>query len=585
MESKSLREPIVCVLGHVDHGKTTLLDAIRGTNVAGAEEGGITQRIGATEIPKTIIEKFSKDVLGTVSVSIPGLLFIDTPGHVAFANMRGRGGALADIALLVVDINEGFMPQTVESINILKKFKTPFIVVANKIDRIPMFVNCPGKSFRDCFKMQREEWVVEFEKRLYNLVSKLYEFGFSSERYDRIKDFKKNLVIVPASAKESVGLQDIIVMLTGLAQRFLESEISLKVSDQGVGTVLEVKREDSMGLTVDTILYQGKLRKGDVVALNTKSGPSTTRVKGLYVAVGRGGKSLQEKKEINAAAAIRILLANKIDVIPGTPIYSVRSGDDIDEIFNEIQKATQPDIDISENGIIVKADSLGSLEAISYELSLENIKVRQADIGDISKRDIISAETLNDPTERLIVGFNVEVLPEAKDTLASSDVDVITDRIIYNLVEKTKEWIESKRRALLEEKKREIPIPSKVMIMPEYIFRTTKPVIVGLKVISGRLKVGDRLIKSDGRFGGTIKSLRDGDVSKQFFDAPGEVAAAIEGVTLNRQISPGEFLYVDIPESAVPSIRNSDMGPEIMETLDEIIRIKRKENIFWGTGV
>ena len=583
MSEKELRQPIVCVLGHVDHGKTSILDSIRGTALAKSEKGGITQRIGATEISREILEKYAGSILGRTKIRIPGLLFIDTPGHVAFANMRARGGALADIAVLVVDINEGLMPQTIESINILKKYKTPFIVAANKIDLIPMFSPSKSASFRDCLKNQREEWVSEFDKRFYELVGKLYELGFSGERYDRISDFSKTLTIVPTSAKNSIGIQDLLVMIAGLAQRFLESEISLRDTGPGAGTIIEVKKEESLGIILDTVLYQGTIKRSDSIVLNTRNGTAETRIKALLVNSKRNRKALDERMFVRSASAVRILIADKLDVIPGSPIYVFRDEKERQKAFKEMEKEKSPNVQLHPTGIHVKADALGSLEAVAYELSQKNINIRYAAIGDISRRDLVSASTVNDPMDRLVVGFNVSVLPDAKDLLESGEVDVITGDVIYGIVDECVKRLEQKKLELLEEKKHQMPVPSKLIIMPEYIFRSTKPVIVGIKVLAGRVKVGDKLLKTDGRYGGTVKSLRDGEVSKKFCDAPGEIAAAIDGVTLNRQIFPGETLYVDIPQEVVKVVRESDMGDDIKDVLEDIIKIKRKEDAFWGT--
>lgn len=582
MDNKSLRQPIVCVLGHVDHGKTTILDAIRGTYVARREAGGITQRIGATNVDVRSIEKDLKLLLGGKSLKIPGLLFIDTPGHVAFANMRARGGALADIAILVVDINEGLKPQTVESINILKKFKTPFIIVANKIDLIPLVREVKDTTFKEFQKKQREEYNEEFDKRLYNLVNTMYSYGLQCERYDRVTDFTKTIAIVPTSGKMRVGIQDTLMMLAGLAQRFLEKDITFSETE-GRGTIIEVKREESLGTTLDTVLYQGNLRKSDNIAINTTEGPKVTRIKAMLVNPGTRGSSLQEKTSISAASGVRILITDRFDVIPGSPLLVV--GEDPTDAFNEILKESQPDIELSPNGVTIKAEALGSLEALSYELKQRDIPIRLAQIGDITKRDIIDVATLNDPMDRIILGFNVNLFQDAKEESMSTDVGVMVGNVIYSLIEDTEKWLKDKKRDMEEARKSKMPIPSKITIIPEYIFRTTKPVIVGVRVHSGEIKVGDRLIKADGRSAGTIKSIREEEVNKRSASAPAEVAISIEGVTLNRHIFPEEALYVDIPEGVVKTLREHEMDPGTMETLEEIIKIKRKENIFWGTKV
>jgi translation initiation factor 5B len=580
-KNKGFRQPIVCVLGHVDHGKTTLLDAIRGTSIAKGEAGGITQRIGATDIDAARIERIAKDLLKGSKLKIPGLLFIDTPGHVAFANMRSRGGALADIAILVVDINDGIMPQTAESINILKKFKTPFIVAANKIDLIDLYRSSKSKLVLEALKEQREEYLDALDKKLYNLVSSLFSYGFSSDRYDRISDFSKTLAIVPLSAKSGLGIPDLLMVISGLAQKFLENDISVKGNESGLGTIIEVKIESSLGTTLDTILYQGKIKRGDTIALDTKNGPKTTKVKALFVNSGRTMKDLKERERINAAAGIRILISDKYEVIPGSPLMVIK--DDPSEAFKYIIDQSKPNVKLSEDGVTVRADALGSLEAISYELAQNGIHIRNASIGDITRRDITDISTINNPLDRVIVGFNVSILPEARNSSMSTDIAIINGNVIYSLVDECKKWIQSKAHELEEIRKDSMPIPSKITIMPEYIFRSTKPVIVGVRVHSGRIKVGDSLIKSDGRYGGVIKSIREGEISKKFAEAGTEVAVAIDGVTLNRQILPGETLFVDINENVVRNLRQNSLDPETMKTLDEIIRIKRKDNIFWGT--
>lgn len=580
MDNRHYRQPIVCVLGHVDHGKTSILDAIRGTIIAKKEVGGITQRIGATDIALSDIEKRANIPEGKSKLKIPGLLFIDTPGHVAFSNMRARGGALADMAILVVDINEGFKPQTIESINILKKFKTPFVVAANKIDLIPLFTQTKDRNFQQILKSQREEYKEELEKRLYNLVNKFYEYGLTTERYDRISDFAKTVAIVPMSAKLNIGTSDILMVIAGLAQRYLEDNIVVK-DVEGRGTIIELKKEESLGMTLDTVLYQGTLNKGDSIAINTREGPAVTKIKAMLVNPRGRAKKVVEKDSVTSASGVRILISDKLDVVSGSPLIVVR--DDPEFAFEEITKESQVNIPLGEHGITVKADALGSLEAVAYELAEKGIEIRSAEVGDISKRDITDVATLNDPLDRMIIGFNVALTQEAQEATMASDVGARVGDVIYSLVEDTENWLKARKEELDEGRKKRMAVPSKISIIPDYIFRAAKPVIVGVKVYSGRIKVGDRLIKSDGRYGGTIKSIRDGDVSKQHMDAPAEVAVSIDGVTLHRQISPEEPLYVDIPESVVKELREEKMDEETMLTLEEIIKIKRKENMFWGT--
>ncbi len=579
-EGRELRQPIVCVLGHVDHGKTTLLDSIRGTSFAKKEEGGITQRIGATEIDITRIKKIAQQTGSKSIFTIPGLLFVDTPGHVAFSNMRSRGGALADIAILVIDINEGIKPQTEESINILKKFKTPFIIAANKVDLIDFAIPVKDSSFKTFLAAQREEFKNILDEKIYKVVNSLYSFGFPSERYDRITDFSKTVAIIPVSAKNKTGIQDILLILAGLAQKFLEESISRK-DGAARATIMEVKKEESLGNILDSILYQGELRKGALVALNTREGPTKTKIKALFLNQRTNSSKIVEVDKVKSASGVRILISDKLNVIPGSPLIEIEN--DEREAYEEILKETAVSIDLSEHGVTLRADTLGSLEAIAYELSEKGIKIRNAQIGLISRRDVIDVATLQEPLDRIILGFNVDILPEAKDVLLNQDVGVINGGIIYSLVQQCEEWINNRKKEIEEERKKGMSVPSRFKIIPEYIFRANKPVIVGVKIEGGRIKVGDNLIREDGRYAGTIKSIREGELSKKFAEAPSEVAVAIEGVTLNRQIFPDEPIFTDISEETVKVLRLRPMDEATMKALEEIIKIKRKENKFWGT--
>src|SRR5256886_7368151 len=276
----SMRQAIVSVLGHVDDGKTPLLDRIRGTGVAGREAGGITQHIGATEVPLAAILKMCGDLVKGRSFRIHGLLFINTPGHVAFATLRARGGALADLAVLVIDVSEGFRPQTIESLNILKRYKTSFVVASNKIDLVPGWRKLEGQPFVVSYRYQALAVRDELDKRMYELIGRLFEHGFSAERYDRVADFTTNIAVVPVSAKFGDGVSDLVLTLIGLAQRFLESHLAA-TEGPAVGTILEVKEGKGLGTTVDPILYQSSLSKGDTIVFGPTGKPGTTKVKAL----------------------------------------------------------------------------------------------------------------------------------------------------------------------------------------------------------------------------------------------------------------------------------------------------------------
>ena len=281
---KKTRSPIIATVGHVDHGKTTLLDAVRGTAVVKAEAGAITQHISSSYIPIEIFKKICGKLLDSLKIEIemPGLLFIDTPGHEAFTTLRKRGGAIADLAILVIDINEGFRPQTDESLDFLKQFRTPFVVAATKIDKIPGWIPRSGACFLESFKEQGQRAQDELERKIYMTAGQLGERGFQAERFDRVKDFAKQVSIVPLSGITGEGIPDLLVVLAGIAQRYLKGRLEV-TPGEGKGAVLEVKEFRGMGTTIDVILYDGEIKRGDylIIGGSTSGDVITTRVKAL----------------------------------------------------------------------------------------------------------------------------------------------------------------------------------------------------------------------------------------------------------------------------------------------------------------
>ncbi len=581
-----IRQPIVSVLGHVDHGKTTFLDRIRGTGVVKREAGGITQHIGATEVPIDVIYKVCGPLIGKRKFTVPGLLFIDTPGHHSFITLRSRGGSLADIAILVIDINEGLMPQGIESINILKKNRTPFIILANKIDRIDGW-RSQDRPFAVSVREQSPKAQQNLDEKIYKLIENLYSYGIPSERYDRISDFTKNVAIVPASAKTGEGIADALLMVVGLAQRFLEQNLRTE-EGPGEGTILEIKEEKGLGTTIDTIVYSGVMKRGEKVAVWSKTGVTVTKIKAILKPkaldeIRDPRENFDRVNEVSAAAGVKIVLQDKVEgLLAGTTIRAIEPGDE-ERIKEEMREQYEISIETDENGVIIKADALGSLEALAFELKGIGIPIKRAEVGPISRRDIVDAATINDPLRRVILGFNVDLLPAAKEELANQeDLTIFVDKVVYKIVEDYEDWLDKKKEELENQSREEITYPGSIRILPDYIFRVSKPAIVGVRVLAGRIKPEQRLLKEDGRVVGRIKSIWEGDESLKEARAGQEVAVAIEGVTVGRQINPDEILYINLTEGDVRALKKVKLNYDEQEVLDKVIQIKRKEDGFWG---
>ncbi|MCK4247436.1 MAG: translation initiation factor IF-2, partial [Methanomicrobia archaeon] len=448
------RQPIISVLGHVDHGKTTFLDNIRGSTVAAREAGGITQHIGATEVPLEVITEICGDLLKGTALKIPGVLFIDTPGHEAFTTLRSRGGSLADLAILVIDINEGIQPQTLESIEILKSFKVPFIIAANKIDLAGKFrINKKKKryTFLEAFNDQNEAMKEIIENKIWELVGELYKYGFQADRFDRVKDFRKQISIVPCSAKYGIGIPEIMMLIAGLSQRFLEKRLSINVEGLARGNVLEVKEEIGLGTTIDVIMYDGTMSVKDRIVLGGKKGVITTTIRSLLKPkpldeIRDPRFRFEHVKTVSAAAGIKVAASDLDDALAGSPIYT--SDENLNETINRVKKEIgKVKVSTERTGIIVKADTLGSLEALVKMFNSKGFAIRKGDVGDVNKTDVTEAISVKkkDMYKGVIVAFNVDVLKEAEEVAQSKKINIFKNDIIYKIIEDYELWLEEKK--------------------------------------------------------------------------------------------------------------------------------------------
>ncbi len=582
----AVRHPIVSVLGHVDHGKSTILDRIRGTKVVAREAGGITQHIGATDVPIETIYALCGPLIGERKFSVPGLLFIDTPGHYSFVTLRTRGGALADLAVLVIDINEGLKPQTIESINILKKLKTPFVIAANKIDLIPGWRHEGNRTFNEAFTAQDPRVAAELEEKIYNLSGKLFDKGgFSADRFDKIADFTKTVAMVPISGKFGEGLPDLLLILVGLAQRFLEEELRSE-EGPGEGTVLEVKEVKGIGTVVDAIIYKGTIRVADQIVVSSVTGePIVTKVKGLQRPrpldeIRDPTQRFDRVKEVSAAAGIRIIAQNVETALAGGTLRVVHG--DLEQLKEEIKSESQIKAELADEGIIVRGDAIGSLEAFAFEAKESELLIRKIDIGNVTRKDVVEASHFENPLHRVIFAFNVKVNDDARAEAVTLGIKIFENDVMYRLLEDYETWCGEKTKEIEIEKRLEIVFPGKIMIMRDHVFRVSKPAIVGVRVLAGRIRSGQGLITLDGRSVGKIKSIRTGEEPVKEAVAGKEVAIAIDDATVGRQIDVEDVLLVDIPESHVTELAKYDLKQDELDTLEQLRQIKRKEKPFWG---
>jgi len=567
-----LRSPILVALGHVDHGKTTLLDTIRGSAIAKTEPGLITQYISASYIPNNTLRERAGPLLDQMKVKldIPGLLWMDSPGHEAFTTLRKRGGAIADFAVLVVDINEGFQPQTKESLQFLKQFQTPFVVALTKIDRLIGWNPQDGASFLKSFENQSTRTQEAFEEKFYRVVGELGAGGFPSERFDRIEDYTKQIAIVPVSGKTGEGVPDLIVVIAGIAQRFLKPKLGLK-KGEGKGTVLEVKEFPGLGCTIDVIVYDGEVHRGDFLIVGGKE-VVKSRVKALLkpaplkeLRMEKGFKPIQS---VVAAAGVKISGPGLEQVIPGSPLRAVRTEKEVPQAMEEVREEVEEvEFESSTEGILLRADTLGSLEALIKMLD-GIVPIKNAHVGKISRGDVMEAKTLKKP---IIFAFGVKIAPETEKLAKDNNVEIFASDIIYRMIDSYQEWEakakEREEQALFDR----LPRPAELRALPGFVFRQKSPAVFGIEVLRGTLKKGVKLMDRKGKSLGEVKELQDQGKSKEQAERGDKVAISMPDVVVGKHVREGDELRVRLGNRDIEGLEKirHKLSLEEQDLLDE----------------
>jgi translation initiation factor 5B len=590
-----IRQPIVCVLGHVDTGKTLLLDQIRKTSVQAREAGGITQHIGASFFPVETLRQLIGPLLSSLKgdIEIPGLLIVDTPGHEAFTNLRRRGGSVADIAILVVDMLKGFEAQTYECIDILKARKTPFIVAVNKIDRVPGWQAQPSKPFLKSYATQDSYVRENLDNRLYEIMGLFSRSGFRTDRFDHVKDFTSTIALVPTSAKTGEGVAELMMVLVGLTQQYLKKRLQT-TEGPAKGSVLEVKEEPGLGLTLNTIIYDGTLQKDDLVVVGGREKPIMTHIRAILVP-----KPLDEIRDprdrfssvdcVFAAAGVKIVASGLEGALAGAPLYGVAPGESPEKyakiVTEEIQKIR---IVTETEGVVLKADTLGSLEAIAEILRQNKVQIRIADVGDVSKRDVIEAAVVKsrEPLAGVILSFGVKILPDAEEEAAASDVKIFKEPIIYNLIDNYLEWLRLKRESRIEQEFEKLIKPGKVLVMAGFVFRRAKPAIFGVEILGGQLKPRSALIRADGGEDiGEVQQIQDKGKALSEAKKGMQVAVSMDKPIVGRHVFEKDILYVKVPEPDAKVLMSTyleKLSEDEQEVLREYAEVMRKKVPFWG---
>ncbi len=590
-----IRQPIVSVLGHVDSGKTSLLDKVRGTGVQGREAGGITQHIGASFLPVEIIQKICGPLyekLSKVEHKIPGILVIDTPGHEIFTNLRSRGGSAADIAILVVDVNRGFQPQTNESLKILESRKVPFVVALNKTDMVSGWKDTETQFISSAIEKQNPEVQTFLDEKIYDVVTALSVLGYQSEAFYRINDYKKEIAIVPVSAKTGIGMPELFAVLVGLTQQYLKDKLAQEEKSNR-GIILEVNDEVGLGPTANVILIDGQMKKDDSIIVAKRDSVVVTKPKALLLP-----KALDEMRDprdkfkpvdnIQAAAGVKIASPDLEGVLPGSTLYATSNNSDVENFKKSIQDEMQSVfINTETNGVILKCDAIGSLEALTEMLRRKQIPISKADIGPVTRRDVLEAMALkeNDRHLGVILAFNVKVLQDAETEAEDNHIRIFTDKIIYSLIDTYTQWAEDDKADEENSILAELTPISKFTFLKGFVFRNNNPAVFGIRVDIGNLRQKVPFMNKDGKKIGVIHQLQQDGKTVTSVKVGQEVACSVQNITIGRQIAEEDVFYTLPSSSDAKKLLNrfaQKLSSEERNTLNEIVEIQRKRDPAYG---
>jgi len=529
-EGEHLRSPICVIMGHVDTGKTKLLDKIRRSNIQEGEAGGITQQIGATYFPKETLRRLTTFFADKFKLEylLPGLLIIDTPGHESFSNLRSRGSSLCDIAILVVDIMHGIEKQTRESIGLLRAKKTPFVVALNKVDRISDWKANPGAAFVDSIRKQSQHCKDQFKKNLASALTQFQEEGLNAKPYYEMK-FGDNvrvseIPVIPTSAITGEGIPDLLAIVHLLTQTKMQKKLTSKNELQC--TVLEVKVEQGIGTTLDVILVNGVLRVNDTIVVAGLNGPISTHIRALLTPEPM--KELRVKSQwvhhevIYAAMGCKIAAPGLEGAIAGSELFVASNPDEVEELKSKVVADVESilgKVDKTQDGLLVQASTLGSLEALLSFLESKEIPVCSVGIGPLYRRDLLPIQQIaqRNPKFAVALAFNVEISQEAQRYAQENDIKIFNAEIIYHLTDMYDSYLKDLKAKMKEAARASAIFPVSIQYLENQLIHRSKPVIIGVRVLEGTLRKGTPIttVGDHPRFIGTVDSIQ---VNKQSID-------------------------------------------------------------------
>ncbi|HSE99267.1 MAG TPA: translation initiation factor IF-2 [Nitrososphaeraceae archaeon] len=442
-------------------------------------------------------------------------------------------------------------------------------------------------------KSQDSHILTLLDEKIYTVVGSLSRMGFNSEAFWRIKEFDKELAIVPISAVSGVGIPELMTVLVGLAQQYMKKRLE-RHDDYIRGIVLEIKEEQGLGPSANMILIDGTIKQGDMIMAAKRDEIIVTKVKALLLP-----KPLDEMRdprdkfrsvnEVISAAGLKIVSPDLEGVLAGTPLYVVKNKEEENKIRHLIESEIKDTFINNTNslGVILRCDTVGSLEAIIDMLKKENIPIQTADIGNITRRDVLASSAVKEKDRYLgaILGFNVKVLDDAKRESAEREVQIFNEKIIYNLVRNYTDWVQYQKEHADSIIFNEIPPICKIQFLKGFVFRRNDPAVFGAEILVGKLRQKIHIINENGAKVGIIHQIQDKGKNIEEATKGMQVAISIRGPTIGRQINEGDIFYTDLNSRQAKLLIERfqhRLDEEEKKIFDFILESKRKSDPAFG---
>ena len=578
-----LKSPICSIMGHVDAGKTTLMDVLRKTNVAEKEFGGITQDINSYFVNIDTISELTSKITNKYKVEpkIPGVLLIDTPGHEVFNKLRNFGSNLCDVAIVVIDIISGVKPQTIESIKMLQENKIPFVIAATKLDTVDGYKCCNMSSLNDEFKEQEKYVLYSIDSYIQDIKYDLEKINVKAELYFKNKKPKQMYSIVPISSKTNSGLSDLLCLIVYISQEWMNSKMIYDENKKDM-VIMKSYNDKKMGWVIDVIIKNGNIKVGEKYIILSTTGPQEIKVRNLIIGKDR-------VREVKASNCVTVIAANCSQCYSGTKLFPHTSN--IKELTKEYDNLLSS-YKLEKNGVLLIAPTLAMLDGL-YN-TFKDVKISGVDIGNVNENSIrkhlSKFENVSEKEYKCVLYFGElsnHIYTELFNYCKSKELNFIREPVVYHLKEAYDEYKDMMVKERQEQQliKGNAVYPCKLKIFKQHIFMKggMDHLMFGVKIVEGKILKGSSLrlskeLQEKKPILGKIISMQKNNEEVNEGNTGDELCIRLtnpSGLLYGRHFDYNDYVYSDITRESIDILKKDYRDK--MEKKDWLLVIELKK--------